>query len=71
MSLSEIREASRINRDERRLSELTPEPSSQLKLVEPHRRRQEHLKKPLALRLVEPRPSSHHCLAQISAPHVA
>ncbi|MCW2221659.1 hypothetical protein M2232_005191 [Bradyrhizobium japonicum] len=49
------REASRINYDQRRLSEPTPEPSAQLQLVEAHRRRDEHLEEPLALRCVEPR----------------
>jgi hypothetical protein len=46
------------------------QPSSQSKRVEPQRRHQERLEKPLALRRVEPRPALHRRLGQISAPHL-
>jgi hypothetical protein len=47
----------RIDRSgERRIFEPPPKPRSQLKPVEPQRRAQERLEKPLALRRVEPRP---------------
>jgi hypothetical protein len=65
------REASRINRDERRISEAPPKPSPQFKLVEPHRRLHELLEKTLALRGVEPRPAFHRRLDQRNAPHIA
>jgi hypothetical protein len=65
-------EAGRIDRrGERWLSEPTPEPSSQRKLVEPHRRRNERLEKSLALRCVQAGPALHRRLSQISAPHLA
>jgi hypothetical protein len=48
-----------------------PKPSSQLKPVEPQRRLQERLEKPLALRCVEPRPALHRRLSQINAPQLA
>ena len=47
-----------------------PKPSSQSKRVEPQRRFQERLEKPLALRCVEPRPALQSRLGQISAPHL-
>ncbi|MET4346520.1 hypothetical protein [Bradyrhizobium sp. RT9a] len=50
-------EGGRINRDQRRLSEPTPEPSAQLQLVEPHRCRNERLEEPLALRGSRAQPS--------------
>ena len=62
-------EAGRIDRSgERRILEPPPKPSSQRKRVEPQRRLQERLEKPLALRGVEPRPAFQRRLKQISAP---
>jgi hypothetical protein len=65
-------EAGRIDRfGERRIFEPAAKPSSQLKPVEPHRRRHERREKPLALGRVEPRPALHRRLDQISASHLA
>jgi hypothetical protein len=47
-----------------------PKPSLQRKRVEPQRRLQERLEKPLALRCVEPHAALHRRLSQISAPHL-
>ena len=63
-------EAGWIDSCERRILEPPPKPSSQLKPVEPQRRLQERLEKPVALRLVEPPPALQRRLGQISAPHL-
>jgi hypothetical protein len=65
------KQARRIDRGERRLSEPTPEPSSQFKLVEPQRRAHERREELLSLRCVETRPALHRRPGQINAPHVA
>jgi hypothetical protein len=60
-----------IDSRERRILEPPPKPSSQLKPIEPQRRLQERLEKPLALRRVEPRPALHRRFGQFNAPHPA
>ena len=62
--------AGRIDRSgERRVPEPPQEPSAELKPVEPQRRLQARLEKPLALLRVEPRPALHCGRDQIDAPH--
>jgi hypothetical protein len=64
--------ARRIDRSgERRGPDPPQEPSAELARLEPQRRLQARLEKPLALRWVEARPALHRGLKQIDAPHLA
>jgi hypothetical protein len=70
--LSRNCKAGRIGRSrDRRIFELPPKPSSQLKPIAPQRRPQELLEKALPLPGVEPPPAFQRRLSQISAPHLA
>ena len=48
-----------------------PQPSPQIKRIEPQRRPQERMEKPIALGRVKPRPARHHRLRQFNALHPA
>ena len=63
--------AGRIDRSgERRGPDPPPKPTAKLSSAEPQRRPQEHLGKPLALAIIEPRPAFQSYRDQINAPHM-